>query len=436
VTEVADLLGPNAREKGLVLSVEFDSRVPRALVGDALRIRQVLLNLVGNAVKFTDLGNVTIEVTSPRQDESSATVRIAVVDTGIAVPEDKLAYIFERFTQVDTSSSRRHGGTGLGLAISNQLVDLMGGRIGVRSKIGEGSTFWFTLTLPIASAEAVAAAAGPAPAAAMPPRPASARPKIRARVLLVEDNAVNQQVATQVLSKIGCRVDVAANGAAALEKVAGEFYDLVFMDCQMPGMDGLEVTRRIRQREAERGGHLPIVAMTAHAMTGDRERCLEAGMDDYLTKPIEEQVVWDALRAGIAARRPEPAEGNGRGEILDTASLLNVAQGDTEFLKRIADTYAADAPAMMAEIQQAVAAGDRAGLVRAAHALSGALRTLRARRGGELASLLEAMGQAGELEMDGGRARAQTLAGALSEELTRIGMVLQGLTHSSGETRL
>jgi CheY-like chemotaxis protein len=178
------------------------------------------------------------------------------------------------------------------------------------------------------------------------------------------------------------------------------------------------------------------VALSALAMAGDRERCLAAGMDVYLTKPIVERAVWDALGGGVTARRPEPAEGNGRGEILDTGSLLSVAQGDIAFLKKIAETYAADAPAMLAGRTAAVASGDGVSLMRAAHSLTGSLRTLRARRGAEHASRLAAMGQSGELEREGGGGRADGLVVALSEELTRIGMVLEGLTHSSGETRL
>jgi signal transduction histidine kinase/CheY-like chemotaxis protein len=444
VEDMAELMALKAQEKGLDLILRFSPETPSRVIGDPGRIRQILINLSGNAVKFTTTGHVYLRVECEERTDVQARLRFSVTDTGIGIPAGKLGNVFERFTQADASTTRKYGGTGLGLSISKQLVELMGGKIGVESKVGEGSRFWFTLPLPVdltppdtapidmdmtgvrvlsvddnptnlfvlreqlnswglrndssSSAEdalnllrAAQTAGEPyqiaildrqmptmdgeelartikadaelkntvlvlltsigvrgdaarmkeagfsayltkparesqllnalitvwsnrngAPSAQFVTRHSAADGRatifpgepaqliFRARVLIVEDNAINQMVAARLLEKLGCRVDVAANGREAVE---------IFMDCQMPEMDGFEATQEIRRREGA-GVHRPIIAMTANAMRGDRERCLDAGMDDYISKPIGKADLTEALER-LLPRNVKPIEAGG-----------------------------------------------------------------------------------------------------------------------------
>ncbi|MET0535185.1 MAG: ATP-binding protein [Steroidobacter sp.] len=279
--DVCTLLRPRAEEKNLGFDVHWAPALSSNIIADPGRLRQVLLNLVSNAIKFTEAGRVTLRTCA----DASGMLRIEVEDTGIGIEPEQLDRLFTKFTQADSSTTRKYGGTGLGLAISKQLVELMGGQIGARSRPGSGSTFWFTLPFAQRSettgTNKVLTLDSPRP-------PALEGDQSRngcTRVLVVEDHAVNRMLATRLLKKFGCDVDIAENGRIACERTAREHYDLVFMDCQMPEMDGFEATRNIRDRELETGGHLPIVALTANAMAEDRERCLDAGMDDYIAKP-------------------------------------------------------------------------------------------------------------------------------------------------------
>ena len=274
---VSDGVAPSAQEKGLQLVTSVAADLPAHVVGDGHRVRQVLANLMANAVKFTAAGGVSVNVTGARVGEQLL-LRFDVMDSGIGLEPAAFERIFESFAQADGSTTRRYGGTGLGLAISKRLVGLMGGDIGGQSCPGSGSTFWFTV--PVQPVDSVDPARDqPAPAAP------GIEATVRGSVLLVEDNRVNQLVMARLLEKRGCSVRIASNGLEALEMHADQRYDLIFMDCQMPELDGYAATRRIREREAD-GPRTPIVALTAHAMKGDRERCLDAGMDDYLTKPV------------------------------------------------------------------------------------------------------------------------------------------------------
>jgi len=318
--EVRSILQSAVAARGLVMTLAYDAALPRLIKGDPVRVRQVLLNLASNAVKFTDYGTVRIEVS--RFDAEH--LKISVVDSGVGITDDQLQRLFRRFTQADSSTTRRYGGTGLGLAISKTLVELMGGKIGASSVPGAGSTFWVTLPQGVVSPAAViatvaesvtavatltatgtATAAGTAtattttaseaPASNPPERPLPAAAE-RPRVLLVEDNFVNQRVAVYMLTKLGAWVDVAKHGREAIDILSTARYDLVLMDCQMPEMDGFEATRMIRDRRSPVLDHdVPVVAMTANAFPEDRARAFSAGMNDFLAKPVDRSVLASTL---------------------------------------------------------------------------------------------------------------------------------------------
>ncbi len=294
----AEILAPSATERGIRFELRLDSALPGKVVGDPLRLRQVLLNLISNAIKFTSEGGVRIEV-APAPAKSAYLVRFEIHDTGIGIPEEKLRHIFDSFTQADESTTRRHGGSGLGLSISQSLVRLMGGEISVRSAPGKGSDFAFELSLPPdtqkpSSSPPSAETANPADGAAVagPAIAGEERPDDSSgieggpRILLAEDNPDNQMLFRALLGKIECEIEIAENGRVAVQLAASRNFDLIFMDIQMPEMDGLEATRRIRSAEKLPGERVPIYALSAHAMQEDTERSLAAGCDGHLTKPI------------------------------------------------------------------------------------------------------------------------------------------------------
>ncbi len=305
--EVVELLRPKAAEKNVEMACAIEQGVPDEVCADPDRLRQVLVNLVNNAVKFTKKGRVTLRVSPESHVGKRATLRFEVVDTGIGIPQSRLDRLFKAFSQADSSTTRVFGGTGLGLAISKQLVELMGGSIGVASNVGEGSTFWFTVGVECRTARK-APAASPVPAApssaALPPssgQPSPAAP----RILLAEDNDINQIVAREILTKAGFACDIVADGWAAVEAVEQGRYDLVLMDCEMPVMDGFEATRQIRDRERARNlPRLPIVALTANAMTADRQQCLDVGMDAYVCKPIDVRELLETIHKHIQEKQP------------------------------------------------------------------------------------------------------------------------------------
>ena len=294
--EVAGLVAEGARRKGLRLDVTCDSGLPADLRGDRGRVRQVLFNLAANAVKFTDRGGVDLQVVRASDTEGIVTIRMEVSDTGIGIAEADRHHIFEPFRQADASPSRRFGGTGLGLAIAAHLTAALGGEIGFSSELGKGSTFWCTLPLRRATSDT----SPPTPPAAA--QLATWPPSVRGRVLVVEDNAVNQLVAVAMLRKLGYRVDVAANGLVALDALERTTYAAVLMDCMMPEMDGYEATASIRRRPGA-DGSTPIIAVTADVTAGQRQRCLAVGMDDYIAKPLTIDEVGAVLVRCIGGRR-------------------------------------------------------------------------------------------------------------------------------------
>ncbi|MFO1399833.1 MAG: ATP-binding protein [Steroidobacteraceae bacterium] len=305
---VLRLLRVPIESRGLHLRLDWPAELPDTVIGDAMRFAQILTNLLGNAVKFTESGEIGVGVRLVESAGETLLYRFEVSDTGIGIDPAAIDQLFRSFTQSDSSVTRKYGGTGLGLAIVKRLCHLMGGECGATSEPGRGSRFWFTVRLQRAQCAVV-----PADVARMPFEPATAtaagggrdRPL---RVLLVEDNVVNQEVAQALLEAIGCQSEVAGNGVDALARLAaGHDFDVVLMDCQMPEMDGYEATRQLRVREAASGRHVPVIALTANAMAGDRESCLAAGMDDFLSKPFQlvelEQALdrWCPRPAGPAA---------------------------------------------------------------------------------------------------------------------------------------
>jgi two-component system, sensor histidine kinase len=268
----------NAHAKGLALTVEIASNVPEHVQCDAVRLNQVLTNLLGNAIKFTDHGQVTLHILKTGGNDTTATLSFTVTDTGIGIPADKQSTIFEAFSQGDTSASRRHNGTGLGLSIAARLIDLMDSKITVTSALGRGSTFSFSLTLPIANISKTASKTS---------EPETPSNSSTLNTLIVDDNAVNQWVVHRLLTGLGHHVAIAESGAQALERTGKERFDLILMDIQMPDMDGYQTTEAIRAIEQTTEHRSTIIALTAHAHPEDEARCLATGMDGHLTKPLD-----------------------------------------------------------------------------------------------------------------------------------------------------
>jgi CheY-like chemotaxis protein len=405
-----EALGPltfRARGKGLEFCWRVDDDVPDLLLADWPRLRQVLLNLTGNALKFTERGNVTVAVgmqdpgrQTPGGGEgcpqtASLVLRFSVVDTGIGIPPEKLSLVFEPFVQADGSTTRKYGGTGLGLSISTKLAAIMGGRVSVASTPGVGSTF--TLAAPV---ELAGAGHEHGEDPSRTPAPPRCRPL---HLLIAEDNPVNQKLVLRLLEKHGHSGEVAADGRAALTALAHGSYDGVLMDIQMPQMDGLEVTKHFRATEAP-GRHLPIVAMTAHARAGDHLRCLEAGMDAYLAKPLDAGELLRTLAESIApsgtspARRERLAPERPHLEVFNVTVALDRVGGDRQLLRELGDLCLANMPGWLADVRSALAARDAVRLRRAAHTIKGAVGSIGGDEAAAASARLEERGRASLFE--------------------------------------
>ena len=534
-------LALRAHDKGLRVTHHLLPDVPHKLVGDPFRLRQVLVNLVANAIKFTDQGEVTVRVAAAQEDEDDVLLRITVADTGVGIPKDKQRQVFEAFAQADGSITRKYGGTGLGLAISTRLVEMMGGEIGVESEEGEGATFHFTawfekdvrasspppslrdlpvlvvsddpthraalrdlvaglgmhplvvvgpdsvrrlepapeiaiideemtdaveaasargvavllavtptsrgvadlgrpyLTRPIRRSEllhAVARTLGVPLAPDMLPPPsgvmrAAGGPRLRPLSLLVaEDNAVNRTLMTRLLEGEGHRPSLVTNGQEAVAAVLGGSFDAVLMDVQMPVLDGLEAARQIREHERTTGQHVPLIAVTAHAMKGDRERCLAAGYDGYVTKPVSLTELIAVLRDVLPAsdrRDGPPTEGaesaSGRDsrraipDGFDRASALARAGGDEALLRELAGVFLTEVPAWLAGVDRAIDAGDADAIAKAAHTVKGAVDACGVVGGYDAALALERHAKGTTFQLARARELASTLRGTVDAAL-------------------
>ena len=400
VAEVTEMLVAGAQRKGLTLDMSILDQVPRYIEGDPVRLRQILVNLMGNAIKFTGRGGVRLRVSTIEQAEESALLRFEVADTGIGIRPDDRVRIFESFSQADYSTTRTYGGTGLGLAIVRQLSELMGGELGVESEPGVGSTFWFIARFRL-SRDHVGAGAEETPRLAISALP-EAKTRFKADILVVEDNPINQELVQHMLIKLGCTVRIAENGERAVAVTEKVDFDLVFMDCQMPVMDGFAATGRIRARERAQGAaHLPIIALTANAIAGDRERCLAAGMDDYLSKPFDGIQIRDVLRRWLPADTGvsvlEGSGGGGRGAaappeeqkgIFDRDGLLE-RLGDAEYLHMFVLKFIASSKDLLAALDGAIRNGDCGSIRLQSHSIKGAAASIGAEEMRTLAARME-----------------------------------------------
>jgi CheY-like chemotaxis protein/HPt (histidine-containing phosphotransfer) domain-containing protein len=383
-----------------------------------MRLRQILVNLTDNAIKFTRHGGIAVKVASHAQPGAESNLEFSVADTGIGIPVEKQTAIFGAFAQVDGSTTRTYGGTGLGLSIASHLIRMMHGTIWVESGLDRGTTFHFTARLSKPGKRASSQSADPreaqpgsrnpipkppgAPGGGLAGEGAAAKAEPALHILIVEDNMINLALASAILKKRGHSVVHAANGSDAVEAAAAEAFDLILMDVQMSGMDGVEATLRIRQREAATGRHTPIVAVTAHAMAGDCERCLAAGMDDYLSKPLQKAKLIAVLErlsavgaAGEEHRRLQALEGPedeaaGNAPLMfSREELLEALEGDEALMGRLIKLFTENTPRLLEEIRGAAARHAAADLASLAHALRSYLGIFGANRACLLAQIIE-----------------------------------------------
>jgi signal transduction histidine kinase/DNA-binding response OmpR family regulator len=418
VESLVSLMRGLAQNKGLELITRIAAELPARLMGDPGRLRQILLNLVSNAIKFTLHGHVKVVVKVLSDDGLQVRLRFEVRDTGIGLDEDAKSRVFKAFTQADNSTTRKFGGSGLGLSIAMQLVQLMGGEIGVDSQIAQGSTFWFELPLVHAQASVEAPRASPLEQAQGIEVPTGTL-----RVLVAEDNLVNQQVALCMLELEGCSADLAADGDEALAAVQRTDYDLILMDIHMPNMDGLEATRQIRawERSTQRAVPIPILALTASVLADDREKCVAAGMNDFLSKPISRDALGDAIARckRQCAALTVPVDGRDDVQmvvVFDPSLLAALAKFDpdnTAFAPGMLSLYLREAHLALEVMKHACGCGDETTVCRKVHNLKSSSAAVGALAMAALAEQQERRFVAGS------RSTPEDMA-ALAHELTRL----------------
>ena len=403
INGVVNLFIPVANKKGIAIKVETLAEIPDCVNGDSEKLRQVLSNLLNNAVKFTEKGEINLTVELQEKRDNNYKLLFTVKDTGIGIPEDKLGGIFEPFTQVDNTIQRKYGGTGLGLSITEKLVLMMGGDIGIKSEKGKGTAVVFSVIL------------GDRKGSSLSPDLHLGKKSLsqhslgrKAHILIVEDNEINQMLTGKTLESTGHSYRIAINGKEAIELFSKEDFDLILMDLQMPEMDGFTATRLIREKELESGTKTPIVALTAHAMPGDREKCLEAGMDYYLSKPLYSDklvsIIGELLggkdsdishevhqknESGDYMLREEKEEEN---KMLDTASLLDKVEGDLDFLDKLLQNFKKSSAELIDDLDKALKERDGKAINFAAHTMKGSLIIFGDEKGGNIAQELEKLG--------------------------------------------
>jgi PAS domain S-box-containing protein len=352
-----------AKQRGLSFITSIDPQLPKAVCGDPGLIRQILFNLLGNAIKFTEQGRIELQIKILQMDAAKIHIGFTVSDTGIGIPDNKKDLLFQKFSQVDGSSTRKYGGTGLGLAIAKQLVELLGGTIRFDSQEGVGSTFEFDIWLQVSEL--------PTETVTQNDTIAQEANRIAKRsqfkILLAEDNLINQKLIRALLEKQGYTVTIVNNGREALELLGREQFDLLLVDLQMPEVDGYEVTKSIRSGEQEVGRHLPIIALTAHAMEGVREQCLASGMDDYLSKPINSNELFGLLRRYLAV----PSDDGQNCSYFN--DLLGRFNGDQVVLKECINVFLKEAPPKLVSLRNCIISHDAPGMKAIAHKLKGSL---------------------------------------------------------------
>jgi PAS domain S-box-containing protein len=459
VEEVITMLLEQTHAKKLQLSWHVDSNVPSGVCGDPGRLRQVLTNIISNAIKFTPQGEIKVRATKETESDTHVVLRFEVADTGIGVPEEARACLFQPFSQVDASTTRKYGGTGLGLAICKQLVNLMGGQIGCDSVPEKGSSFWFTARFEkpsrTAALEGISLTTDPKAVNARQRLPTAVRH--RKRVLIAEDNPFNQKVVLRQVREMGFGADAVANGIEVVEALNRISYDLVLMDCQMPEMDGYECSAEIRRRE-DHMKHVPIIAMTAHVMKEDRDKCLAAGMDDFLSKPVRvahlESVLirWltgsaetmamaiEAAATALsdsAANRPnkdapgsEPPATESSGPPVDLEILTELAGDNEERLQELADRYVRQTSEQLLTLRDTIATGAAPDVKRIAHSAAGSSAMCGMKPMVALLRELERMGQTNQL------AAAPHAHSEAEKEFARIKQFLDARLESAGMPEL
>ncbi len=356
IDSVLFTLGFSATKKGISLHFRKEENdLPKYVIGDAVRLRQIMLNLVSNAIKFTEHGNVTVKSKITEEDADGCKIEFIIIDTGIGIPEDRISTIFESFMQASNETTRKYGGTGLGLTIVKQLAELQGGSVSVTSKLEEGSAFYISIPYKKYTSEI--------PPVTKDQKKLPEENIIGARILLAEDNEMNQMLALKIFARWKLHLEVAENGEKALMKLKENDFDLVLMDIQMPVMDGYEATRQIRNNLPAPKSAVPIIAMTAHAMVGEADKCINLGMDDYISKPFNQQDLYNKICSVLHKKREfiphtmitdkNNASSNGKKQI-DLSYLKEIAEGNTDFIKKMIMAYLSQTPGMLADMTKSI----------------------------------------------------------------------------------